>query len=222
MELYNHNNYDKYVKTQRQHVTNHCNNLRKRKTKPDDYDNIGWVKKKYLDRIYEEIRNRLDLDKIDAVICHAVRCGYESKYFMDKFGVDKVYSTDLSSEAFMFDRKHFYVQDFDVLSEEWVGKFDFLYSNSIDHSRQPAVTLINWGRQLKDTGLMAVTFSWGPKVTDCDCFALNENGGEKTGDKYNYLIELEEFIKDLNLEIVYGSDPYEGIRVADVIFRRSE
>jgi len=208
VKRYIHNNYKKYVNIQKKHVSNHMNALKEAGINDPNGDGSGWVKKEYLDRIVDKAGDYLNLDDIDFIICHGVRCGYESKYFMDKFGPEKVFSTDLSGDAFMFDRANFYAQDFDTLPNEWLGKFDLLYSNAIDHSRDPINTLITWGKQLKDDGLMVVTFSWGDKATDCDCFVL-EN-----------IYEIDNISLKAGLKLLYRSDQYEGLRVADAFMRR--
>lgn len=208
MKLYTHNDYKKYVEIQKTHVSSHIGKLKKRGIKASNGDNLGWVKKEYLDRIIDKVKDYLNLNTIEFIICHAVRCGYESKYFMDKFGVERVFSTDLQGDAFMFDRTNFYAQDFDTLPDEWVNKFDLLYSNSIDHSRDPINTLVTWSKQLKDSGLMVVTFSWGDKVTNCDCFAL-EN-----------IHEIYDISLKAGLDLLYCSDKYKGWRVADAFMRK--
>lgn len=209
MKVYKHKNYEEYLNIQKKHVKNHISKVKKKidigNIKIDDFDNIGWIKTKDLNRLYFYLNKYIDMGNIDKMICHGVRCGYESKYFMDKIGVDKVYSTDLS-DVFLFDKRNFYKQDFDELPVEWIDKFDVLYSNSIDHSRQPKITLKNWSLQVKEGGILALTFCFSGKITNCDCFTLD------TFDDLNYLI------KDLPLKMLYSSDIYN--RVSDIYFRK--
>ena len=115
MKVYEHNDYNKYMAIQRNHAAEHIKLLKKQSGVDDlellDGDALGWVKKEYLDRIFSKLQEYVDFSSTTpTVICHGVRCGYESKYFMDKFGVDNVYSTDLA-DVFLFDRKHFFIQD---------------------------------------------------------------------------------------------------------------
>lgn len=208
MKLYDHGDYKKYIEIQKTHVSKHINRLKKEGINASNDDSLGWVKEEYLNRIINKASDYLNLESIEFIICHGVRCGYESKYFMDKFGSEKVFSTDLSNDAFMFDRTNFYAQDFDMLPNKWISKFDLLYSNAIDHSRDPINTLITWSKQLKDSGLMVVTFSWGDKVTDCDCFALGN------------IYEIDDVSSKAGLSLLYRSDQYKGMRVADAFMRK--
>ena len=213
MKVYEHNDYNKYVSIQKNHAAEHVELLKKQfgtdGFKLLDGDALGWVKKEYLDRIFTKLQGYLNSNIVNpTMICHGVRCGYEAKYFMDRFGVDSVYSTDLA-DVFMFDRKHFFVQDFDKLPKEWVSKFDVLYSNVIDHSRQPKVTLKNWSLQIKDGGVMVVTFGVGDKVNDCDCFVLKS------------VDEVATLIEGTNLSILGYCDDY-PMSAVDVYFRKEK
>jgi len=46
--------------------------------------------------------------------------------------------------------------DFNIPKDEWVGKFDIVYSNSFDHSFNPYGTLDVWINQLSPNGILYV------------------------------------------------------------------
>lgn len=201
MKVHQHNNYATYKRVQALHVANHQRIIKRKGLTKESGEKLGWAKDSHLIDIHEGIVHHLDRE-LELIICHGVRNGYEAKFFMDRLGIDNVFSTDLSN-VFMFDKRNFFPKDFDSVVELWIEKFDALYSNSVDHSRNPADTLRVWSNQLKTSGIMAVTFSCGPKVTDCDCFALSID---------NYEAEIQELIdaNGLPLTIVECNGPHYG------------
>lgn len=97
-------------------------------------------------------------------ICHGARCGTEIKLFQNAFPTADVIGTDLAPMATgdidkeLFD-KIIYC-DFHDQRPEWVGQFDFVYSNSLDHSPRPSDALKTWMEQLKPTGLLFLTWTF--------------------------------------------------------------
>lgn len=61
-------------------------------------------------------------------ICHGARNGFEVREFSRYV---KVIGTDISNTA---SRYGLIQWDFHKQKDEWIGKFDFVYTNSIDHS----------------------------------------------------------------------------------------
>jgi len=49
--------------------------------------------------------------------------------------------------------------DFNKQKDEWLGKYDVIYSNSIDHSIDPVSTLETWSEQLSDVGKLYLEYS---------------------------------------------------------------
>jgi len=49
--------------------------------------------------------------------------------------------------------------DFANQKDEWVGKFDIVYSNAFDHSFDPIKTLNTWKDQLSDNGVLVIEYS---------------------------------------------------------------
>jgi len=106
-------------------------------------------------------------------ICHGARSGREVVMFRERFPEAKILGTDL------FPREADYVVEWDFHDrrEEWVGAFDFLYSNSLDHSHSPRECVSVWLEQLRPRGLAFI--QWNDRniaVRGGDCFgaALHE------------------------------------------------
>ena len=204
MKLHEYSNYDEYIKIQKSHVTNNQRIIKQKRYDADSGEKLGWAKEDHLIDIYNKFLILKPNNKAQ-IICHGVRNGYESKFFMDKFGLNNVYSTDLF-DVFKFDKTNFRMQDFDTIDDEWENKFDFLYSNVIDHSRHPIHTLSVWANQINNNGILCVVFSCGIQVTDCDCFAL---------DMTNYKIEINNIIKNLPLKLLSISKMDRGLKNRD-------
>jgi SAM-dependent methyltransferase len=65
-----------------------------------------------------------------------------------------------------------YVQDFNSFSEDWTSKWDFIYSNSLDHAMVPTDAFREWVRILKPGGVMIVGFDLNlgsEEVNSTDC-----------------------------------------------------
>lgn len=88
----------------------------------------------------------------DNIICHGTRNGGEQKGFKQFYKNAYIIGTEISDTADQFEMT---VQhDFAEPIEEWVGKFDIIYSNSFDHSFNPEKTIETWKNQLSDKGMM--------------------------------------------------------------------
>lgn len=82
-------------------------------------------------------------------ICHGARNGFEVEWFRKELGGD-VIGTDISDTATQF--AHMHVWDFQQENPEWIGKFDFVYTNSLDQAMSPDRALKVWAQQLKPNG----------------------------------------------------------------------
>ena len=82
-------------------------------------------------------------------ICHGARNGYEVAWFRNALSGD-VIGTDISETATGFPNMH--VWDFQDENPDWAGRFDFVYSNSLDQSMEPQRALSAWARQLAPNG----------------------------------------------------------------------
>lgn len=83
-------------------------------------------------------------------ICHGTRRGVEQKWFSERLACE-VIGTEISDTATQFANT---IQwDFHEVKEEWLGRVDFIYSNSLDHSYDPALALDRWMSCLTPNGL---------------------------------------------------------------------
>lgn len=108
-------------------------------------------------------------------ICHGVRNGFEVGLFRQITGGD-VIGTEISETANQF--QGVIQWDFHNIKNEWIGKFDFVYSNSWDHSFDPNLMLNNWMKSLNPGGkcFLQWTHTHGEDaVGGADCFGLSFN-----------------------------------------------
>lgn len=135
MKLYKYKNYDEYVKWQKAGYEKKKKNI--------------WVKRANVEKICEYLKGFPH----ELGICHGVRAGYEQKYFMD-FMDCEVIGTEIGN----IDIPNTVQWDFNIQKAEWIGKFDFLYSNSFDHAYQPRRTLQTWAEQVKRGGHIVIEY----------------------------------------------------------------
>lgn len=83
-------------------------------------------------------------------ICHGARNGFEVREFNKYFNT---IGTDISDNAY----RHGLIQwDFHNQKDEWIEKFDFVYTNSFDHSHNPELAFKTFMGQLKKGGKCVV------------------------------------------------------------------
>lgn len=100
------------------------------------------------------------------ILCHGAFRGSETDRF--KF-YGKVIGTDLAPE-----HPDVIEHDFRIQKEEWIGQFDLIYSNSLDHADDPESCIQVWLDQLTPDGLMFI--QWTPahiEVNGGDCFGAH-------------------------------------------------
>ena len=110
-------------------------------------------------------------------ICHGVRNGYEVQKFEELLSCTVV-GTDLYEKA--KDIKNVFVWDFNKENKDFINSFDFVYSNSFDHSFYQEETLKIWSKQIKSKGVLFLEWSDGHDYSDSidmsvDCFLANFN-----------------------------------------------
>lgn len=101
------------------------------------------------DRTLEAIAADLDARGLRTGICHGARNGYEVAWFRDRLG-SEVVGTDISDTAAQF--ANMVVADFHEPRVEWVGAFDFVYTNALDQAFNPERALETWAGQLAPQG----------------------------------------------------------------------
>lgn len=162
MKLYKYESYDDYVFNQTA--------ANKRKL------NVVWVKKE----IVKHAKNFKE--KANHIICHGTRNGAELKLFKEAYGCE-VIGTEISETATQFPNT---VQhDFHEVNEDWIEKFDILYSNSFDHSYDPDKSFKAWKDQIKDDGIIIIELITNGIIKNSDPLSMTENEFENFYKKYN-------------------------------------
>ena len=82
-------------------------------------------------------------------MCHGARNGFEVSWLRRALGGD-VIGTDISDTATRF--PHMHVWDFHDDNPDWEGRFDFVYTNSLDQAMAPARALKAWAKQIVPGG----------------------------------------------------------------------
>lgn len=105
-----------------------------------------WADKTTLSVIVDDLRIH-GLGKTG--ICHGARNGFEVAWLREHLG-GNVIGTDISETATQF--PHMHVWDFHDDNPDWEGRFDFVYTNSLDQAIEPARALNAWARQIVPQG----------------------------------------------------------------------
>lgn len=156
--LHTYKSYEEYRQTQITH------NIRKIK-------NV-WADEATLTLMCDELKKDIPGEAALSGICHGTRNGFEQNFIAAQDGFDAI-GTDISDTAKDFERS---VQwDFHDVQEDWAGKFDFVYSNSLDQSWNPRAALVTWLNQLKPGGRLVIehTIGHGPaNASEMDPFGV--------------------------------------------------
>ncbi|WP_127142827.1 hypothetical protein [Pelagibacterium montanilacus] len=86
-------------------------------------------------------------------ICHGTRRGVEQRWLAEFTGA-KVIGTEISDTADQFESTVEW--DFHEQKPEWISAFDFVYSNSHDHSYDPSKSISTWVEQLAPGGCVVL------------------------------------------------------------------
>lgn len=131
-------------------------------------------------------------------LCHGVRTGKEVEWFAEFLPGCKVIGTEIGDASHPLITKW----DFNERNPAWVHKFDFIYSNSFDHSFNLSLTLSVWAEQLKPGGLLILEMDRRQEHTGEISRPVNKI--DPTG------IALKELIKNIPLWI-------NGAEIIDVV-----
>lgn len=139
MELFQYKDYDDYIEHQKKH-----NKIKLGK--------IVYVREYTIN----DISNHKGPD-VKNILCHGTRDASEQKYFKKRYPEAYIIGSEVgpSAQSSPMTIEH----DFNKQREEWVNKFDIVYSNSYDHSITPVETLEVWKEQLNDTGLLYLEYA---------------------------------------------------------------
>jgi hypothetical protein len=95
--------------------------------------------------------------KIRRVLCHGTRNGAEQKYFKRRLPSAEIVGTEISDNAEQFPMT---IQwDFHEVKPKWIGAFDLIYSNSWDHTYDPAKLFPAWLSCLASGGALALEWT---------------------------------------------------------------
>jgi hypothetical protein len=134
--------------------------------------NSVWADECTLNRVADIILNRSKESTING-LCHGTRNGFEQNYLNSIDQKIKAIGTDISDTATSFENS---IQwDFHEINPEWIGKFDFVYTNSLDQSWKPKEALKVWLDQLKENGQLIIehTKTHGPgNASEMDPFGV--------------------------------------------------
>lgn len=103
-------------------------------------------------------------------LCHGVRNGWEVHAFRRALGSDAIIGTEISPTA--AEMEGCIVWDFHDVKPEWLGRTDFIYSNALDHSYDPAMCLGRWISCLSSRGVCVIDWhkTLLSRVDRADCF----------------------------------------------------
>ena len=97
---------------------------------------------------------KLKKTKLDG-ICMGVRDNKEVYFFLKYLGKkSRVIGTDISPTIKRF--KYGVMWNFNIYNSKWKNKFDFVYTNSIDHTTDPKKTFNIWLKYIKKDGFIFV------------------------------------------------------------------
>lgn len=152
MKLLEFKTYEDYIKSQR-------------KTDRRKSSRIGFNPKE-MDAIV------LHLDFIPiAIMCHGARNGKE----VDQFNRSTCSKTHaMGTDLFLKGHEWVIEWDFSKVKEEWIGQFDIVYSNALDHARDPTACVQVWLEQLTENGVLAIQWDTNHiKARGGDCFGAS-------------------------------------------------
>lgn len=140
-------------------------------------------------------------------MCHGARCGSEVRSFRALFPDAQIRGTDLAPR----DESLVFRWDFQKARKDWIGKFDFIYSNALDHACNPEKCAAVWLRQLNQDGKAFIV--WTPQHR---LVRLRENEKYPGGDCFG--AELSEYIELFNrhgkvIDLIYTTYHAGKIRI---------
>lgn len=136
MKIYQYKNYKDYIDSQV------AANLKKQK-------NV-WAKEENIKFLADYLKPR----RPKQGLCHGVRQGLEQLWFSQYLQGCKVFGTEIGDVM----GKDTIKWDFNIQNPDWIGQFDFIYSNSFDHAFKPENTLQTWADQLVSGGLLILEY----------------------------------------------------------------
>ena len=141
-KIYKYKDYEEYKQTQIYYNKKKINKI--------------WADENTLKIISNFIKENIQSEKIQG-LCHGSRNGFEQKCFNKEISNSEVIGTDISETANNYENS--IVHDFHIEKKEWIGNFDFVYSNSLDQSYDPEKALNVWLNQVKKNSYVIIEHS---------------------------------------------------------------
>ncbi len=141
-KIYKYKNYEEYKQTQ----------IYYNKQKIDK----TWADENTLKILSNFLKENIQSEKIQG-LCHGSRNGFEQKCFNKEISNSEIIGTDISETAKNYENS--IVHDFHIEKKEWIGNFDFVYSNSLDQSYDPEKALNVWLDQVKKNSYVIIEHS---------------------------------------------------------------
>jgi hypothetical protein len=132
-----------------------------------------WTQKENIYFVADLVSHRLS--ELSFGICQGTRRGLEQQWFIERLGINVV-GTEISETAMQFPNT---IQwDFHEVKSDWVGKADFIYSNSYDHAYDPAKCFNAWMAMLRGGGLCVLEYTSmnsSEGVSELDPFGIDRD-----------------------------------------------
>jgi len=142
-------------------------------------------------------------------LCHGVKEGRElilfEEEFKQRFANADVVGTDLFEQSNL----KVVVHDFHKVRSKWLGAFDFVYTNAMDHAHDPFECVRVWLDQLNENGLLFVQWSFSHiELNRGDCFGAT---------LYEYICLLNKIGEVIDLLYVGTGTEYRGRKEMKII-----
>jgi hypothetical protein len=134
-EIYTYKNYKEYIRHQI-------------KANREKLERV-WAQKENIKFLSQVIKSYVE--QPDFGICHGTRRGKEQEWFRENLHCE-VIGTEIAPTAKRF--PYTIRWDFHKVHKDWIGKCDFIYSNSWDHAYDPEKAITGWCRCLSKDGIL--------------------------------------------------------------------
>ncbi len=181
MKQHTFESYEDYINTQQ--------TLTRRKVRWGNKNHT--ILRKTVLRIYD---HHYKVGKVSRGVCHGVRYGDELDMFEQVFDSGEWIGTEIFQD--LCDGKRILCQDFSFVPVGWVGSFDLIYSNALDHSLDPVATIKSWLSCLSNDGRLYIEWvtsgsdRLGKFTSRADCFAADKV-------EYHKLLSDQAFVEDV-------------------------
>eukprot|EP00928_Gymnodinium_smaydae_P080510 TRINITY_DN64195_c0_g1_i1.p1 TRINITY_DN64195_c0_g1~~TRINITY_DN64195_c0_g1_i1.p1 ORF type:complete len:748 (+),score=153.89 TRINITY_DN64195_c0_g1_i1:136-2244(+) len=111
-----------------------------------------WIERDDVVTLARWLRRNVPYRNGSLALCHGTRGGREQRWFRELLPGLEAFGTDIASSA--TEIPNTFRWDFHDEREEWRGRAVFVFSNSLDHSYDPALALRRWRDCLRPDGVL--------------------------------------------------------------------